>query len=76
MLSAAIAGAFIIGMQAITATSFGRQLAAVLLIGLALTYFGVTRSAGVQLEQYGTLERVQRSRLDMAKRADSGFGRA
>ncbi len=75
MLCAAIAGAFVIGMQAVTATSFARQLGAVLLVGLALTYFGVTRSAGVQLERYGNLDRLQRSRLDMAKRADSGFGR-
>ncbi|HWN10357.1 MAG TPA: hypothetical protein VNO50_14005 [Pyrinomonadaceae bacterium] len=75
MICAAIAGAFVIGMQTLTATSFARQLAAVLLVGLALTYFGVTRSASVQLERYGSLERLQRSRLDMAKRADSGFGR-
>ena len=75
MLCAAIAGAFIIGMQTVTATGFVRQLAAVLLIGLALTYFGVTRSARVQFEEYGNLERVQRSRLDLARSADSGFGR-
>ena len=75
MLCAAIAGAFIIGMQEITATSFARQLAAILLIGLALTYFGVTRSASVQFEEYGNLERVQRSRLDLARSAESGFGR-
>lgn len=75
MLCAAIAGAFIIGMQTITATSFARQLAAVVLVGLALTYFGVTRSASVQLERFGNLERLQRSRLDLARSADSGFGR-
>ena len=75
MLCAAIAGAFLIGMQAVTATSFARQLAAVLLIGLALTYFGVTRSASMQFERYANLERIQRSRLDMVRRADSGFGR-
>src|SRR5688572_1749994 len=74
MICAAIAGAFVIGMQELTATSFARQLAVVLLIGLALTYFGVTRSASIQFEQYGSLERVQRSRLDLA-RAESGFGR-
>jgi len=62
-------------MQTITATSFARQLGAVVLVGLALTYFGVTRSAGVQLQEYGSLERVQLSRLDLARSADSGFGR-
>lgn len=75
MICAAIAGAFILGMQKVTATSFARQLVAVLMVGLALTYFGVTRSASVQLEQYGSLERVQVSRLDAAVSADSGFGR-
>ena len=75
MLCAAIAGAFVIGMQTVTATSFARQLSAVLIIGLALTYFGVTRSAGVQFQEYGSLERVQQSRLDLARSADSGFGR-
>ncbi len=75
MLAAAIAGAFVIGMQSITATSFARQLAAILLVGLALTYFGVTRFADLQFQEYGNLERVQRSRLDLARSADSGFGR-
>jgi hypothetical protein len=75
MLCAAIAGAFVVGMQTITATSFARQLAAIFLVGLALMYFGVTRSANVQFQEYGNLERVQRSRSDLARSADSGFGR-
>lgn len=75
MICAAIAGAFLIGMQSLSATSFARQLGAILVLGLALTYFGVTRTASVQFEQYGSLARVQRSRLDLARSADSGFGR-
>jgi hypothetical protein len=75
MISVAIAGAFIIGMQRVTATSFGRQFSAVILIGLALTYVGVTRSASLQFERYGNLETLQRSRLDLARSAESGFGR-
>lgn len=75
MLALAVGGAFAIGMQAITATSFLRQFAAIILVGLALTYFGVTRSATVQFERYGNLETVQRSRLDLAQSAQSGFGR-
>jgi hypothetical protein len=74
MICAAIVGAFVLGMQKITATSFARQFLAVVLVGLALTYFGVSRSASVQLERYGNLERVQVSRLDAAVSADSGFG--
>lgn len=75
MISVAIAGAFVIGMQQVTATSFARQFTAVILLGLALTYVGVTRSASLQYERYGNLERLQRSRLDQARSAESGFGR-
>src|SRR6185369_8112886 len=74
MIAVAIVGAFVIGQQAVTATSFARQLTAVILLGLAMTYIGVTRSAGVQLERYGNLEVLQRSRSDQA-RSESGFGR-
>jgi 4-amino-4-deoxy-L-arabinose transferase-like glycosyltransferase len=75
MIIVAIAGAFIIGMQQISATSFVRQFSAVVLLGLALTYVGVTRSASLQIERYGDLERLQRSRMDLARSAESGFGR-
>lgn len=75
MICVAIGGAFVIGMQQVSATSFVRQFAAVIILGLALTYIGVTRSASVQFERYGNIEQLQRSRLDQARRADSGFGR-
>jgi hypothetical protein len=74
MICVAIGGAFVIGMQSITATSFLRQFTAVILLGLALTYVGATRSATVNFEQYGNLERLQRSRADQARSAESGFG--
>ena len=75
MLCAAIAGAFLIGMQSLSASSFARQFVAIMAVGLAMTYIGVTRSASIQFERYGSLERVQRSRSDLAERADSGFGK-
>ncbi|HEV7475281.1 MAG TPA: glycosyltransferase family 39 protein [Pyrinomonadaceae bacterium] len=75
MISVAIAGAFIIGMQQVTATSFARQLTAIVLLGLALTYVGVTRSATANFERYGNLQTLQRSRIDQARSAESGFGR-
>jgi predicted transposase YbfD/YdcC len=74
MICVAIAGAFVIGMQQISATSFARQFTAVVLLGLALTYVGVTRSATVQFERYGNLQTLQTSRKDLA-RSESGFGR-
>lgn len=75
MIAVAIGGAFIIGMQQISATSFARQFVAMILLGLALTYIGVTRSATTSFERYGNLEAVQRSRKDLATSAESGFGR-
>jgi hypothetical protein len=75
MISVAIAGAFIIGMQQVTATSFARQLSAIVLLGVALTYVGVTRSATTQFEHYGNLRTLQVSRNDLARSAESGFGR-
>lgn len=75
MICVAIAGAFVIGMQQVSAISFARQFTAVILLGLALTYVGVTRSSAVQFERYGNLEQLQRSRKDQARSAESGFGR-
>jgi hypothetical protein len=75
MICVAIVGAFVIGMQQISATSFVRQFSAVILLGLALTYVGVTRSAATSFERYGNLQEVQRSRNDQAVSADSGFGK-
>jgi hypothetical protein len=75
MICFSIAGAFIIGMQSITTKSFFRQLAALCLLGMAVMYLGFTRSASLQLAQFGNLEAVQRSRSDAALSADSGFGK-
>ncbi|HEX6189891.1 MAG TPA: glycosyltransferase family 39 protein [Pyrinomonadaceae bacterium] len=73
MICFAVAGAFSIGMQAVTATSFIRQFAVIIILGLGLTYLGVTRTASVQYEQIVTFEQLQRSRSDLAS-AESGFG--
>ena len=75
MLVAAIVGSYVIGMRAFTAQSMARQFVVVLVLGLAFTYFGVTRYATAQFEQYGNLEQLNRSRQDLATSAKSGFGR-
>ena len=75
MMLAAIVGAFVIGMKAFSAQSIARQFVVVLVIGLSFTYFGVTRYATAQFEQYGNLEQLNRSRQDLASSATSGFGR-
>lgn len=73
MVAAAIAGAFIVGMRRLSAQSLARQLTIIVAAGLALTYFGVLRRAGAQIETFGNLEAVQRSRSDLAQSAKSGF---
>ncbi|HEX6718404.1 MAG TPA: glycosyltransferase family 39 protein [Pyrinomonadaceae bacterium] len=73
MIAAAIGGGFIIGLQKITPTNFIRQFIVIVLVGVSLTYLGVTRYANAQFTRFGSLETLQRSRLDLS-RAGSGFG--
>ena len=72
MLVVAVGGAFIIGMRKATSQSLGRQMLIILGAGLALTYLGVLRGAGAQLESYGNLQAVQTARSDQAQ-TTSGF---
>jgi len=74
MMAAAVAGSFIIGMKSMSAQSFMQRFVAVGVIGLAFTWFGVLRYAGVQFERYGNLKTIQMSRVDQAS-AGSGFGK-
>src|SRR5215207_9317094 len=74
MLAAAVAGAFLIGMRPQTTQSLARQVAIVFVLGLGLTYLGVLRTAGAQYELFGSLEGVQRSRADLVRSANTGFG--
>jgi 4-amino-4-deoxy-L-arabinose transferase-like glycosyltransferase len=74
MTVAAIVGAFFVGMRPQTANSLARQFVVILTLGLALTYLGVIRTASTQIEVYGDLEAVQRSRADLARSANSSFG--
>ena len=74
MIVAAVAGAFLLGMQKVTASNFVRQFAIIILMGLAFTYLGVTRYANVHLTYYTRLDRVEQSRKDAAASAQSGYG--
>lgn len=73
MLAISIVGSFFIGSGA-TVRTMVRNIIIVMILGLALTYLGVMRSASDNLEKYGDLERIQISRQDLAVSADSGFG--
>ena len=74
MTAAAVCGAFVIGMRPQTTRNLLRQVAIVVAVGIGLTYMGVLRTADAQFEVYGDLEAVQRSRADLARSANSGFG--
>jgi 4-amino-4-deoxy-L-arabinose transferase-like glycosyltransferase len=74
MTAAAVCGAFLIGMRAQTTRNMLRQFGIVLAIGLGLTYMGVLRTANNQFDTYADLEAVQRSRADLVRSANSGFG--
>ena len=45
MISVAIAGGFVIGFQKFSPTNFARQFVVIVLVGVSLTYLGVTRYA-------------------------------
>lgn len=68
----AIVGALFLGTQK-SASSIAKQVAVLVVITLGLTYLGVLRNAQTNLEAYGSLEKLQNSRLDQATSAESGF---
>ena len=74
MMSAAVAGSFIMGMKTLSAQSFMQRFVAVGAIGLAFTWFGVLQYAGQQIDRYANLQAIQTSRSDQAT-AGSGFAK-
>lgn len=73
IVAIAVVAAFLLGRRRLTAQSFARQMIIIILVGLTLAYFGVSRYASQQFERYGTTEQLQRMRLDAAQSAQSGF---
>lgn len=69
----AVTAAFILGRRQLTAQSFARQMVIIILIGLGLGYFGVSRYASQQIETFASAEQLQRMRLDASQSAASGF---
>lgn len=72
MMAVAVVGSFVIGRQA-SVKAIVRGLLIVSAVGVVLTQVGVLRTATENLEKYGSLEAVQRSRSDLSRSADSGF---
>lgn len=73
MAALAIVGAFVIGTGD-SSQAVLRRLGALVVLGIGLTYFGVTSDSGSDIEEYANLERIQRSRQDLAASAESGYG--
>ena len=73
MAIVAVAGSFVVGLSTSNASIFRRSLILVAL-AVALLYLGVGNRASIELETFGSLQRVQSSRLDLSKSASSGFG--
>lgn len=74
MVIAAIVGSFLIGLGS-SVKSIARNILVVSILGLGMTYLGVLQSATQEFETYGSLERLQGSRLDQASTANTGFGK-
>jgi len=72
LVGIAVVGSFLIGTSN-SAQSVLRRSVVLVVLGLGLTYFGVTRTATVDLNKYGDLKKLQLSRLDQAQTAKSGF---
>ncbi len=75
MVAAAACGAFIIGQRPLTTRSFLQHIVIIVCVGLVLVQFGILKRATTQYATFGNLEILQRSRLDMSRRAESGFAR-
>jgi len=73
MVATAVAGSFIVGISNSPA-SLMRRMGALVILGFAVTYFGVTRNATEEITKYGDFDRLQNSRLDLRQSAKSGFG--
>lgn len=73
MAVVAAGGSFLVGLSR-TNVSILRNALVMTLLGFALIYFGVGQRAMQEYEVFGNLERVQISRADLARSAESGFG--
>lgn len=73
MVLIAVVGSFVIGLSN-SNRSILRNTVVMVLLGFSLTYLGIGRNAADEYRVFGNLDRVQSSRSDLARVADSGFG--
>lgn len=72
MAAVAVVGSFVVGTSN-SSQAIIRRLVVLVLIGIGLTYIGALRNSNKEITEYTDLERIQRSRGDLA-RSGSGFG--
>ncbi|MCO6509862.1 MAG: glycosyltransferase family 39 protein [Aridibacter famidurans] len=72
MVAVAVVGMFFVGLaksqRAMIASFLG-----LVVVGVAFTYLGGLQSTSQEIEKFTDLEQVQRSRMDLARSAESGF---
>jgi hypothetical protein len=71
---ASIVGSYVLGLGSSASQKTLRQFASITVMVLALAFTGITRTASNQVETFGSLEALQRSRADQA-RFNSGYGK-
>jgi hypothetical protein len=69
----AVIGSFLIGASN-SAQSILRRTIVLVVMGVGLTYFGVSRTASEDFDRYGSLEQLRNSREDLSQSSASGFG--
>ncbi len=74
VMVATVLVSFIVGYSN-SLKSIIQRLAILIVVAAALFYLGVIQTTVTDLETYGSMERVQVSRADLARSAESGFGR-
>lgn len=72
MVVIAVVGSFVVGLSNSNKSIFRRTVVLVL-FGFSITYLGVGRNASIELSTFANLDRIQSSRSDLARAADSGF---
>ena len=72
MVAFAVAGSFVVGLNA-SVKSIVRNTLVVVLLGVALTYLGVIRTAETDFDRYVNFDQLQRSRSDHTT-YNSGYG--
>lgn len=74
ILAVAAIGGFIVGTENSVKAQISR-VAVIIVAGFLLTYFGISTIVQTNTTAFGSLERIQASRDDLAQTGDSGYGR-